>query len=34
MKPEPLRWWEVVLMLAVAACAAVLVLNVMPWWHR
>lgn len=31
MKPEPIRWWEWLLMAVVATAAAILVLNVKPW---
>ena len=34
MKPDPVRWWEIVLMAVIAACAAALLLNVMPWGCR
>lgn len=40
MKPEPLRWWEIIAMAIVAQAAivlaieAALLLNVMPWGHK
>lgn len=31
MKPEPIRWWEVALMLLLVAIAVTLLLKCNPW---